>query len=142
MLKIFELRTYTLHVGKLSAAMKIYEDLGWPALKKYKDNIIRYYIGDVGALNQIIHVWQFQDDNSRRKLWKTIYSDKDFIKFASEFRPLVLTQENKLMTAAPWTPYETAQENIMQKNKYNIAVIPGDGIGTEVMPEALKVFQD
>ena len=28
----------------------------------------------------------------------------------------------------------------MRKNKYNIAVIPGDGIGTEVMPEALKVL--
>ena len=28
----------------------------------------------------------------------------------------------------------------MSKNKYNIAVIPGDGIGTEVMPEALKVL--
>ena len=106
-MKIFELRTYTLHVGKLSAAIKIYEELGWPALKKYEANIIRYYIGDVGALNQIIHVWQFQDDNSRRELWKTIYNDKEFMRFASEFRPLVLTQENKLMTAAPWTPYET-----------------------------------
>ena len=52
-MKIFELRTYTLHVGKLSSAIKIYEDLGWPALKKYKDNIIRYYIGDVGALNPV-----------------------------------------------------------------------------------------
>ena len=29
----------------------------------------------------------------------------------------------------------------MTKNKYNIAVIPGDGIGTEVMPEALKVLE-
>ena len=36
-----------------------------------------------------------------------VYNDKDFIKFASEFRPLVLTQENKIMTAAPWTPFET-----------------------------------
>ena len=42
-MKIFELRTYTLHVGKLSSAIKIYEDLGWPALKKYKDNIISLY---------------------------------------------------------------------------------------------------
>ena len=65
------------------------------------------YIGDVGALNQIIHIWQFEDDNARRELWKIIYEDKDFIKFATEFRPLVLTQENKLMTAAPWTPYQT-----------------------------------
>ena len=106
-MKIFELRTYTLHVGKLSSAIKIYEELGWPALKKYNANIIQYYIGDVGALNQIIHLWQFEDDNSRRNLWITIYNDKKFIKFASEFRPLVLTQENKLMTAAPWTPFET-----------------------------------
>ena len=106
-MNIFELRTYTLHVGKLSKAIEIYKDLGWPALQKYKKNIIRYYIGDVGALNQIIHIWQFEDDNARRELWKIIYKDKDFIKFASEFRPLVLTQENKLMTAAPWTPYQT-----------------------------------
>ena len=106
-MNIFELRTYTLHVGKLSKAIKIYQDLGWPALQKYKKNIIRYYIGDVGALNQIIHIWQFEDDNARRELWKIIYKDKDFIKFATEFRPLVLTQENKLMTAAPWTPYQT-----------------------------------
>ena len=106
-MNIFELRTYTLHVGKLSKAIKIYQDLGWPALQKYKKNIIRYYIGDIGALNQIIHIWQFEDDNARRELWKIIYKDKDFIKFATEFRPLVLTQENKLMTAAPWTPYQT-----------------------------------
>ena len=106
-MNIFELRTYTLHVGKLSKAIKIYQDLGWPALQKYKKNILKYYIGDVGALNQIIHVWQFEDDNTRRDLWKTIYNDNDFLKFANEFRPLVLTQENKLMTAAPWTPYQT-----------------------------------
>ena len=105
-MNIFELRTYTLHVGKLSKAIEVYKDLGWPALQKYKKNIIRYYIGDVGALNQIIHVWQFEDDNARRELWKIIYNDKDFMKFATEFRPLVLTQENKLMTAAPWTPYQ------------------------------------
>ena len=101
-MNIFELRTYTLHVGKLSKAIEIYQDLGWPALQKYKKNIIRYYIGDVGALNQIIHIWKFEDDNERRRLWKQIFSDEDFIKFAAKFRPLVLNQENKLMTQAPW----------------------------------------
>ena len=29
----------------------------------------------------------------------------------------------------------------MAKNRYNIAVIPGDGIGKEVVPEALKVLE-
>ena len=35
-MNIFELRTYTLHVGKLNEAIQIYNDLGWPALEKYK----------------------------------------------------------------------------------------------------------
>ena len=30
----------------------------------------------------------------------------------------------------------------MTKNKYNIAVIPGDGIGKEVVPESLKVLKE
>ncbi|WP_372588294.1 hypothetical protein [Acidovorax sp. BLS4] len=29
----------------------------------------------------------------------------------------------------------------MQKTKYQIAVIPGDGIGKEVMPEGLRAIQ-
>ena len=28
----------------------------------------------------------------------------------------------------------------MAKKRFNIAVIPGDGIGKEVMPEGLRVF--
>ena len=49
-MNIFELRTYTLHVGKLGQAIQIYNELGWPALKKYNKNIVRYFIGDVRSI--------------------------------------------------------------------------------------------
>ena len=101
---IYELRTYTLYVGKINEAKEIYQKYGWPALKKYDKYIIKYFIGDVGALNQIIHIWKFENDNHRRKIWEEIYSDEYFLKFAQKFRPLVKDQNNKLMTAAPWTP--------------------------------------
>ena len=81
---IYELRTYTLYVGKLNEAIDIYLNYGWPAIKKYEKNLIKYFIGDIGALNQIIHVWQFDDDNHRREVWKKIFSDEDFLKFASK----------------------------------------------------------
>ena len=103
-MSIYELRIYTLYVGKLNDAKDIYINYGWPAIKKYEKNLVKYFIGDIGALNQIIHIWQFEDDNKRREIWNKIYSDDDFIKFANKFRPLVIKQENKLMTAAPWTP--------------------------------------
>ena len=99
---IYELRTYTLFVGKLHEASEIYKEFGTPWIKKFKNNLVNYYLGDIGALNQIIHIWKFEDDNERRELWKQIFSDEDFIKFASKFRPLVLSQENKIMSQAPW----------------------------------------
>ena len=99
---IYELRTYTLFVGKLNEASEIYKEFGTPWIKKFKNNLVNYYLGDIGALNQIIHIWRFEDDNERRELWKQIFSDEDFIKFASKFRPLVLNQENKIMIQAPW----------------------------------------
>ena len=58
-MSIYELRTYTLYVGKINDAKEIYLNYGWPAIKKYKKNLVKYFIGDLGALNQIIHIWQF-----------------------------------------------------------------------------------
>ena len=31
---LYELRTYTLHVGKMAEAVKLYQDIGFPALQK------------------------------------------------------------------------------------------------------------
>ena len=31
---LYELRTYTLYVGKMAEAVKLYQELGFPALKK------------------------------------------------------------------------------------------------------------
>ena len=102
---IYELRTYTLNVGKLSEAVKLYTDLGWPALQPYKDHLIGYFTGDIGALNQIVHLWKFEDDADRRQFWGKNYGDEEFMAFAAKFRPLLQTQENKLLLAAPWGPH-------------------------------------
>ena len=34
---LYELRTYTLYVGKLAEAQEHYRDLGWPALGRHAD---------------------------------------------------------------------------------------------------------
>ncbi len=100
---LYELRTYTLIVGKMKEAIGHYETLGWPAIKKYEDKLVGYFVGDVGAMNQIIHIWRFEDDADRRAHWGKVYSDPEFETFVQAFRPLILTQENKLMLNAPWS---------------------------------------
>ena len=101
---LYELRTYTLYVGKMGDAQNLYREKGWPALQRYGAKLVGYFVGDIGAMNQIIHVWRFDDDADRRAHWDSVFGDADFMEFAKAFRPLVLSQENKLMMNAPWGP--------------------------------------
>ncbi len=105
---LYELRTYTLHVGKMAEAVKLYQELGFPALHKggHDKNLVGYFQADTGMINQIVHLWKFDDDAGRRAHWAAVYANKDFIEgFAPKFRQLLATQEVKLLTAAPWGPH-------------------------------------
>jgi NIPSNAP len=105
---IYELRTYTLYVGKMAEAVKLYTEIGFPALKKggFDKNLVGYFQGDTGTINQLLHLWKFSDDAARRAHWATLSANSDFMEgFAAKFRPLVMTQEVKLLTAAPWGPH-------------------------------------
>lgn len=99
---IYELRTYTFRVGKLAEAAGLYESEGWPALEKFSDKLVGYFTGDIGAMNQLVHLWKFDDDADRRDFWAAVYADAGFRAFGAKLRPLILTQENKLLMAAPW----------------------------------------
>ena len=42
----------------------------------------------------------------RRAHWAAVFKNTDFTEgFAAKFRPLVMTQEVKLLHAAPWGPH-------------------------------------
>ena len=101
---IYELRTYTFQVGKLAEAVELYRGEGWRALEKHPPRLVGYFTGDIGALNQLVHLWKFEDDADRRAFWAGVYGDTAFMAFARKLRPLILTQENKLLLAAAWGP--------------------------------------
>jgi len=99
---IYEMRTYTVIVGKMGEVTELYTSQGWPALGKHPQRLVGYFTGDIGAMNQVIHIWKFNDDADRRAFWAGVFGDAEFMAFAAKLRPLLLSQENKLMMAAPW----------------------------------------
>ena len=105
---LYEMRTYSLYVGKMAEAQKLYLELGYPALQKggHEKHLIGYFVSDTGTLHQLVHLWKFADDNERRAHWAAVFANKDFVEgFASKFRPLVQSQQVQLLTAAPWGPH-------------------------------------
>ena len=104
---VYELRTYTLEVGKLGEAMRLYREKGWPALEAggFDAKLVGYFTSDVGTINQLVHLWRFDDDADRRAHWRRLFKDGPFMAFASELGPLILKQESQLLLAAPWGPH-------------------------------------
>lgn len=104
---IFEKRTYSVTVGQMPEVMRLYTTLGWPAIEAggFAGNCVGYFVSDTGELNQLVHLWRFESDEDRRQFWKRLFEDADFIAFAKQLRPLVKTQVNQLLLAAPWGPH-------------------------------------
>jgi hypothetical protein len=50
-------------------------------------------------------LWKFDDDADRRNFWSSLFKDEDFMVFASKIRPLLMSQKNQLLQAAPWGPH-------------------------------------
>jgi hypothetical protein len=101
---VYELRTYNVIVGKMAEVVALYKTQGWPAVARHPDRLVGYFTGDVGALNQLVHLWKFEDDADRRAFWAGVFADEQFMAFARQLRPLLASQENKLLMAAPWGP--------------------------------------
>ena len=38
--------------------------------------LVGYFIGDVGAMNQIVRLWKFEDDADRRRFWEGVFADE------------------------------------------------------------------
>jgi hypothetical protein len=101
---IYELRTYQVAVGNMPKVVELYKNEGWPALQKHPNRLVGYFTGDIGAMNQLIHLWKFEDDADRRAFWASVFGDDEFMAFAKQLRPLLQSQNNQLMTSAPWGP--------------------------------------
>ncbi len=101
---IYELRTYDVVVGQMGTVQELYKTEGYPALEKggFSKNLVGYFVGDVGGMNQLIHLWKFEDPNDRDAFWKRVFADADFMAFAGKLRPNVKSQQNKFLNAAPW----------------------------------------
>jgi hypothetical protein len=77
---LYELRTYTLRVGAMAEAVKLYQELGFPALQKggQDKKLVGYFQSDTGTINQLVHLWKFDDDADRRAHWAAVYAKKGF----------------------------------------------------------------
>ena len=99
---LIEQRTYTLEPRALPRFLAAYESLGFAAHRDIYERLVGYFVSETGTLNQIVHLWAYQDLNERAELRTQLAADPDWQKYVAKMLPLLQSQESKFLNPAPF----------------------------------------
>lgn len=97
-----EQRTYTTHPGRVNDYLALYEAEGLSIQRRILGRMVGYYRCEIGALNQVVHMWAFNDLAERSQRRKALLEDTDFRAYVQKILPLLVSQESKILTPAPF----------------------------------------
>tara|TARA_R110002167_G_scaffold75815_2_gene211533 strand:- start:95 stop:730 length:636 start_codon:yes stop_codon:yes gene_type:complete len=143
---IHELRIYTLKPGKVPEFLKLAEERALPIRGDNYGKMEGYWFSEFGALNQIFHLWSYEDLNTRQKLRGELTSKPEWkADYASQVQPLIRRQEVRFMH--PRLPLKPPAEsgNIYEYRCYQTAIGKAPGFIeaiTEAMPVREKYSQN
>ena len=102
---IVDHRTYTLHPGRLPAFLKLYETKGWPVQTEHLGTPVGWYVShDIGELNQIVHLWRYDDHADRDRRRAALMADPRWQEYLVEAAPMFQRMENKILRGTPFFP--------------------------------------
>ncbi|HEY8612419.1 MAG TPA: NIPSNAP family protein [Roseomonas sp.] len=102
---IVEERIYTLQPGTAPQYLAVYEAEGLAVQKQHLGRMVGYFTTEFGPLNQIVHMWAYRDLAERRVRRAALAADPRWEAFREKVRPLLVTQENKLLMPARFSPW-------------------------------------
>jgi hypothetical protein len=103
---IIDVRIYTAVPGKLAAAVKLYEEHGYPHQVKYLGKPIFYGTTEVGPLNQIVHAWGYASQAEREEKRARMEADPGWIEYRklSGEKGYLVSQENRIIKTTGISP--------------------------------------
>ena len=94
---IIEMRTYTIKTAKTKEFIKIYNEDIREIHTKILGNQIGFFYSEFGKLNQVIHLYGYQDYEDRSKRRKELSINKQFQDYVKKVAELIVSQDNQLL---------------------------------------------
>ena len=100
---IIDHRTYTLRPGTIGEYVKTYEAEGYAIQTKHLGKPFGWFTStDIGPLNQIVHMWAYEDLADRAKKRAGMQADPEWHAYTKKVQGFLVSMENKILTAAPF----------------------------------------
>jgi hypothetical protein len=102
-------RTYTTHPGKWRDYLSLYEKEGLQIQQRILGRMVGYYYTEIGELNQIVHMWAYEDLTERTHRRGELGKDDKWQAYVVKMLPLLQSQTSKILIPAPcfeptWKP--------------------------------------
>jgi len=107
--KVFELRTYVTHPGRLDALNKRFREHTCRLFKKHGIELVGFWTPAEGpeAQNTLIYIVAFPSPEAQKKAWEAFRKDPEWLRAKSESEkdgPIVSKIESKNLTATDYSP--------------------------------------
>ena len=100
---IVDHRTYTIAPGNMPKYLELYKKRGLPLQLKHLGHCVGWYVSmDIGALNQVVHLWAYSDLNDRAERRANLMKEQAWLDFLADAMPLLQSMENKILSATDW----------------------------------------
>ena len=102
---VYEMRVYTLQPGKVPEFQALIEQEALPVISKYS-KLVGWWSTEVGPLNEVVHIWAYEDMNHRAKARAAQGEDPALQAFRPRAQEMIVSQYNKIMTPASFSPLQ------------------------------------
>ena len=116
---LYELRTYTVKPGTLGDMVKAAATVSHEIRGNDYGKLEGYWSSEIGALNQVMHLWSYPDYNERARVRGELGKNPRWVnEYLPLIRPLIVRQDVRLLNAvrAPVAPTSTG--NIYELRNY------------------------
>jgi hypothetical protein len=101
---IVEQRIYTLKPGKTAAYLTLYREKGFEIQTRHLGRLLGYYTSEFGPLNQIIHIWAYEDHADRERRRAALFADQRWMEVVGSLYEMIAQMENRLLTPTAFSP--------------------------------------
>jgi hypothetical protein len=106
--RVFEMRTYYTHPGKLSALNKRFREHTNAIFVKHGMTLVGYWIPE-GSDDTLVYILAYPSKEAREAAWKAFGQDPDWKKAFAESRqdgPLVKKVDSQFLSATDYSPIQ------------------------------------
>ena len=102
---IYDVRIYDLKPGMVDEYMAAAREVGLPVRESHGVKLAGWYYTEIGTLNQVIHIWAYEDIGDLERKMEAVRNDPRWInEYVPRVQPLLAAQRSQIMNAADFFP--------------------------------------